>query len=433
MVPRDARVLEIGCGTGELLASLQPSLGVGVDFSGEMIRRAKKRHPRLVFLQCDAHFLCLKGSFDVIILSDVINDLWDVQTAFQEIRRLATPRTRILLNTYSRLWEIPLHAARRLGLAKPLLPQNWLTVEDIQGLMDLSDCEVIRRWGEILCPLPIPLLASFCNKVVVRIWPFHYLALTNFLIARPRPGHMEVSAEPSVSVVVPARNEAGNIPEIFYRLPKMGSRTELIFVEGHSEDGTYEAIEREMERHPEIPCLLVKQVGEGKGDAVRLGFEKARGEILMILDADLTVAPEDLPRFYEVLRSRKGEFVQGVRLVYPMEKEAMRFLNLVGNKFFSWTFTWLLGQSIRDTLCGTKALWRSDYEKIQLNRSYFGDFDPFGDFNLLFGAAKLNLKIVEIPIRYGQRKYGRTNILRWRHGWLLFRTVLFALSRLKFV
>lgn len=180
-------------------------------------------------------------------------------------------------------------------------------------------------------------------------------------------------------------------------------------------------------------CRLLKQAGVGKGDAVRTGFSHASGDMLMILDGDMTVPPEDLPRFYEALCSGKGEFINGVRLVYPMEKEAMRFLNLVGNKFFSLAFTWLLGQPIKDTLCGTKVLWKEDYERIAQKRSCFGDFDPFGDFDLLFGAAKLNLKIMEMPVRYRERTYGSTNISRWRHGWMLLKMVFFALRRIKFL
>jgi hypothetical protein len=153
----------------------------------------------------------------------------------------------------------------------------------------------------------------------------------------------------------------------------------------------------------------------------------------MILDADLTVAPEDLPKFYNALVENHGEFVNGSRLVYPMEKQAMRFLNLLGNKFFSMMFTYLLDQKFKDTLCGTKVLYRSDYEKLAANRAYFGEFDPFGDFDLIFGAAKQNLKIVEMPIRYAERTYGDTNIHRWRHGLLLLKMVGVAARRLKFV
>jgi glycosyltransferase involved in cell wall biosynthesis len=236
-----------------------------------------------------------------------------------------------------------------------------------------------------------------------------------------------------VSVIVPARNEAGNIRHIFERMPELGRGTQLVFVEGHSKDDTYQVIEREIAAHPERNCKLLRQIGVGKGDAVRLGFQHADGEMLMILDADLTVPPEDLPRFYEALASRAGDFANGVRLVYPMEKQAMRLLNLAGNKFFSLAFAWLLGQPVKDTLCGTKALWKSDYDRIAAERSYFGDFDPFGDFDLLFGASRLNMKIVDVPIRYRERTYGTTNIHRWKHGWLLLKMVVFAARRIKFV
>ena len=432
LIPPGQKVLEIGCGRGDLLAALKPETGVGIDFSGEMISRAKKRHPELRFIQADAHDTGLKERFDVIILSDTVNDLWDVQEVFNQVKELSTPRTRIIINTYSRVWEIPLFLAQLLGLANPKLPQNWLTVEDISGMLDLAGLEVIRTWPEILWPLDTPLVADFLNRFIARLWPFYYLCLTNFIIARPKPTRPR-GRKPVVSVIVPARNEAGNIPKIFKRTPEMGGSTELIFVEGHSRDDTYSVIEKEMAKHPERRCKLFRQPGTGKGDAVRLGFEKATGSILMILDADMTVPPEDLPRFYEAIYSGKGEFVNGVRLVYPMEKQAMRYLNLLGNKFFSLAFTWLLGQPVKDTLCGTKVLLKSDYERIAKNRSYFGDFDPFGDFDLLFGAAKLNMKIVEVPIRYAERKYGTTNIDRWRHGWLLLKMTVYAMKKMKFV
>ena len=433
LVTPGQRVLEIGCAQGDLLASLQPAEGVGVDFSREMVGRASARYPALRFIQEDIHELRLNEKFDVIILSDLVNDLWDVQTVFQKLSKLSTDRTRVIINLYSRLWELPLSAAKRIGLAKPVLYQNWLTVEDVTGLLRLANFEVIRHWEEMLAPLDVPLLSEVANRYLVKIWPFKCFALANFLIARPQPQQKRTRKKPLVSVVVPARNEAGNIPEIFRRTPEMGSGTELIFVEGHSSDDTYAAIEQTIADNPDRRCKLFRQTGKGKGDAVRLGYSEASGDILMILDADMTVPPEDLPRFYEALWSGKGEFINGVRLVYPMEKEAMRFINLLGNKFFSLAFSWLLGQPIKDTLCGTKVLWKSDYELIKSNRSYFGDFDPFGDFDLIFGAAKMNLKIVDLPIRYRERTYGDTNIQRWSHGWLLIRMVMFAAKRIKFV
>jgi glycosyltransferase involved in cell wall biosynthesis len=261
--------------------------------------------------------------------------------------------------------------------------------------------------------------------------PFRWFALSNIFVARAKPRRVE--AEPVVSVIVAARNEEGNIAQIFDRIPSMGAGTELIFVEGGSKDDTWGAIMREIALRPHVNAKLFRQQGKGKGDAVRKGFSEATGEVLMILDADLTVAPEDLPRFYEAWRSGRAEFVNGVRLVYPMEDHAMRFFNQVGNKFFSLAFTWLLSQSIKDTLCGTKVLSRRNYEMIAANRGYFGEIDPFGDFDLIFGAAKYNLKIVDMPIRYGERVWGETNIDRWSHGLLLMRMVVKAMRKIKFV
>jgi ubiquinone/menaquinone biosynthesis C-methylase UbiE len=435
MVSPGLRVLELGCGQGDLLAALEPSIGVGVDFSKYMIEQAVRRYPNLKFIQADVHNLSLSGKFDVIILSDLANDLWDIQTILENISNLTHPGSRLILNTYSNLWAKPLDIAQRLGLATPTLLQNWLTVEDLTNLLYLTGFEVVKHTREILYPLSSAFLEPMLNQFLVKLWPFYHGALTNFVLARPvaTPELSERPKEPLVSVIVPARNEAGNIKAIFDRIPKMGRETEIVFVEGHSKDNTYAMIEQTIQDYPEQQCKLFRQTGKGKGDAVRLGFSEASGDILMILDADLTVPPEDLPRFYEALLSGKGDFVNGVRLIYPMENQAMRFLNLIGNKFFGLAFSWLLGQPIKDTLCGTKVLWKQDYQLIADNRAYFGEFDPFGDFDLLFGATKLNMKIVDLPVRYRERTYGSTNIDRWRHGLLLLRMVMFAASRIKFV
>ena len=431
IIPAGSTILEVGCGRGDLLAFLESSVGVGVDFSEGMIAAAQEAHPECEFICVDAHALPDLGrQFDFIILSDLVNDVWDVQTVLAQLKPFCSPKTRLVINFYNRLWELPLKVAQAIHMATPLLDQNWLTQQDMRNLLQLCDYEVVRTSSEVLFPFYFPLLSGLFNRVLARLTLFKFLCMTNFLIARPSGGVCE--DKPSVSVVIAARNEAGNIAQIFERVPEMGSRIELIFVEGHSKDNTYEVIEDIAAKSNRLVQLL-KQEGTGKGDAIRLGFQHAQGDVLMILDADLTVPPEDLPRFYDALISNRGEFINGVRLVYPMEKQAMRPFNTLGNKFFSTAFSWLLGQSIKDTLCGTKVLWRDDYEKIAANRAFFGDFDPFGDFDLIFGAAKLNLKIVDLPIRYRERTYGTTNIQRWKHGLLLLRMLWVAAVRLKFV
>jgi len=433
LIPVGMRVLEVGCGRGDLIASVKPSYGVGIDLSAKMVAAAQKRHPEIHYQQADVHNLKLNETFDFIIFSDAINDLWDVELAFKQLANHTQPSTRLIINYFNRLWQPPLDLAKLFHIATPTLEQNWLSVQDANNLLNLGDFEVIRNWVEVLCPLPIPLIAPLCNRFLVRLWPFHAMAMTCFSLARPNPAKFKQKKKYSVSVVIPARNEAGNIPAIFKRTPQMGLGTQLIFVEGHSKDNTYQEIKKQIKKNPGIKAELIQQTGIGKGDAVRAGFTRASDEMLMILDADLTVRPEDLPRFYEALANGKGDFINGVRLVYPMEKRAMRFFNLLGNKAFSMVFSFLLGQSVKDTLCGTKVLWNKDYQRIAANRAYFGDFDPFGDYDLLFGAAKLNLKIVDMPIRYRERTYGTSNIQRWKHGWLLLRMVGFAARRLKFI
>jgi SAM-dependent methyltransferase len=428
-VPPGSRVLELGCGLGDLLAAVKPARGVGVDFSPATIALGRQRHPDLEFHEAEAESYASDERFDYIIVSDLINSVPDVQRLFDQARRLSFQHTRLVLNFFNNLWRPILGVAERLGFKSPTPPQNWLSLTDVRNLLHLAGWEMVKTEARIMWPLRTPLLGALMNRWLA---PFlKHLCLTVFVVARPRPLPSAYRMH-SCTVVVPARNEAGNIEAAVLRTPELGSGTEIIFIEGHSKDNTWNEIERIRAKYPQRNIKGLKQQSTGKGGAVREAFVAATGDVLMILDADLTMPPEELPKFYDLLRSGAADFVNGCRLVYPMENEAMRFLNMVANKFFGLAFSWLLGQPLKDTLCGTKVLFRSDYELIAKNRAYFGDFDPFGDFDLLFGAAKLNLKILEVPIRYRARTYGTTNIQRWRHGLLLFRMLWFAARRFKF-
>ena len=429
-VPKGARILEIGSGTGDLLADLAPSHGVGVDLSPEMTRVATEKYPHLKFVTQEVEFLDLKDEkpFDYIILSDVLGFLFDIQAVFRVLRRYCDARTRIIINVHSRLWQPALDVAERLGLKyrQPVL--NWVTTDDVVNLLELAGFQTVATDSRIVMPLRIPLVAMLLNRVLAPFAPFRWFCLTNWIVARLP---MALPEDYGVSVVCPCRNEAGNIPAIVERLPDMPPKMELIFVEGHSKDETLAACKKIALERKDRDISVYQQTGKGKGDAVRLGFEKAKYEILMILDADMTVRPEDLPSFVDAIRSGHVEFVNGSRFVYPMEGRAMRFLNLLGNKFFSGAFSFLIGQTVKDTLCGTKVLLKRDYEHLVAQREYFGDFDPFGDFDLLFGSARLGLRIADLPIRYMDRTYGTTNISRFRHGLILLGMCFVALRKLK--
>ncbi|HUW51126.1 MAG TPA: glycosyltransferase [Sulfuricella sp.] len=433
LIPEGLRVLDMGCGTGRLLAALKPSKGVGVDFSNGMIEIARTQYPELEFHVGDVEDIAciapLEGPFDVIIMSDTVGSLDDCEETFANLHRLCTRETRVVIAYYSRMWEPVLNVAEKLGLMMPHLQQNWLSTEDIGNLLRLADFEVVKREWRQLMPKKMLGLGGLINRYIAPIAIIRRACLRNYVVARPVRNR--VMGSMSTTVLIPCRNERGNIEAAVQRLPKFCDDMEIIYVEGHSKDGTLDEIHRVIAKYPDKDIKVFVQDGKGKGDAVRKGFANARGDILMILDADLTVSPEALPKFYRALVTGKGEFINGTRLVYPMEDQAMRFLNLLANQVFAWLFSWLLNQRFTDTLCGTKVLTRRHYEQIVANRNYFGEFDPFGDFDLIFGATKMNLKVTEVPIAYASRTYGETQISRFRHGLLLLRMVVFAFRKLK--
>ncbi len=432
-VPTGARVLEIGSGNGDLLAALAPSCGVGTDISGQMVGLARSKYPDLVFHHMPAERLDLLGeTFDYVVLSDLLGYLYDIREVLERVRSVCHARTRIVMHVYSRLWQPVLRLAELLGMKYPQPILNWTTPDDIRNLLHLAGFELVQQRPHILLPKRVPLVTRLVNRFLAHLPLLEAFCLTSWTVARPL-GIEALPRAPRVSVVCPCRNESGNLEAVVRRLPRLGASTELIFVEGHSTDRTLQECERVRDQMPDREIRVLKQKGTGKGDAVREGFAQATGDVLVILDADLSVAPEDLPQFVDALVRGRGEMVNGSRLVYGMDPEAMRFLNLLGNRFFALALRWMLGQPVRDTLCGTKVLLRSDYERIAAGRAYFGEFDPFGDFDLLFGAAKLNLRIVDVPVRYHQRVYGQTNIQRFRHGFMLLRMTFFAAARLFFI
>ncbi len=455
LVPERSSIIELGCGTGDTLASLKPLRGKGIDFSPEMIRVAREKYKTMEFEVADAEDLRVNETFDYLICTDLIGELTDVWKAFREMRKVCHKNTQVIITYYNYLWEPVLKVAEMLGLKMPQDYQNWLSLGDIENLLYLNGFEVINKGHRVLLPKYIPFLSSICNRFCVKLPMIRKAGLVEYVVAKPSKGFRKLAGERdySVSVIVPCRNEYGNIEGAVTRIPDMGKHTEIIFVDGNSTDGTVDKIEEMISQYKgfkdiklihQVPVnerdgkyeydperLPGKMLKLGKGDAVRKGFDSASGEILMILDSDLTVPPEDLPKFYEAIAEGKGELINGTRLVYQMEDDAMRLLNIFGNKMFSLIFTWLLDQPIKDTLCGTKVLMKENYLKIKKHRAFFGDFDPFGDFDLLFGAARQNMKIVEVPIRYRARVYGDIKIQRFRHGLILLKMSWIAFKRLK--
>jgi SAM-dependent methyltransferase len=427
LIPGDVSVLEVGTGGGHVLAALPNAVRHGIDLLPEAVQAARQLDPTMRVEAGDVLTFASSQRYGAIVCDRLLHTVPDVQRMLDNLAAHLDEDGRVYLTCFNFLWGLPLGASARLGLTERAPDENWFSESTLENVFTLSGFEPVLFEDRILVPFDVPAL----NKYAARVSPFRYASLYRTYVLRRRRVRHE--AHPTVTVVVPARNEAKNIIGAVTRTPKMGPDTEIIFVEGGSKDGTWEEIQRVIAsyRGP-LRLSAYKQTGKGKGDAVRLGFHKATGDMLMILDADLTVPPEELPKFYSALASGLTDYVHGTRMVYPMEDQAMRFLNKLGNAFFAEAFSFLLDQPIKDTLCGTKVLWRSDYERIARARAYFGEIDPFGDFDLIFGARKLNLKIMEIPVRYKSRVYGDTNISRFRDGALLLRMTALAARKIKF-
>ena len=437
-VPENSRILEIGTGNGHLLASLKPSYGVGIDISKKMIELAKKNYDSLTFINGDIeNSYCLKkveGKFDFIILSDTVGYFYDIEKAFEILHTVCKADTRLIVAYYSPYWEPLLNLAILLKLKMPELPKALLSEEDIATLLKTSGYETVRKEKKIIFPFKFYGITRFLNRFLSPLPILSSLCLRHYVVSRSlRKFSSELPK--SASIIIPCRNEKGNVRRALDSLPKFTDNIEVIFVEGHSNDGTWNEIQKVVKdknyTNKSFVLKAIQQSGHGKADAVFEAFSIASNDVLMILDGDLTVAPEDLTKFWKKISNGEAEYINGTRLLYPMENSAMFFLNYIANRLFSILFSWLLGQRYTDTLCGTKVLQRKHYHKLSKINSELGSFDPFGDFFIIFGASKLNLKMIEVPIHYRVRTYGETQISRFSHGLLLIKMVVFAFLKLK--
>ena len=404
------RVLEVRCQTGHLLAALQPSFGVGAEISENLVAVARKNHPQLQFIRCDPEDVDLGQEFDYVVVSHIF-DTVDIQTTLDRVRAHCKPETRVLVINYNQLWEPLLRLAGTMGLRSPCVEPNWISDEDLRGFLRLSSLRHLRTHQIFLFPKYIPLISWFLNDIVARLPGLRRLCLIQVLVARPEPVAAK-EEEPSVSVIVPCRNERDNIQPAVERIPEMGKKTEIIFCDDKSTDGTADEVRRMQVMYPDREIRLLDGPGICKAENVWTGFRAANGDVLMILDADLAVMPEELPFFFRALVTNRGEFINGSRLVYPLPKTAMKFFNRLGNKVFGLVFSYLLKQRFKDTLCGTKVLWRKDWMRIERYIGSWGVRDLWGDYELIFGASKLHLEILEVPVHYQERVFGVTKMTR---------------------
>jgi len=436
LVEPHKKVLSVGCGTGYKLAAVAPIEGKGIDICAEIVEIARQRNPSFEFAvafpdkEDFRHVFDPGEKFDYILFND-IGDTVDVLQALRNLRPLCLRHTRLLVETYNHLWEPLVTFAEWIGIKVPRTEQNWLSTADIRNVMELAGFEALETHRIVLLPKYVPVLSAFFNRFCAHLPLLKRLCMTQVVVARLLPSPVP-KEELSVSVIVPCKDERGNVEDAARRIPQLGRQTEIIFCDDQSTDGTAEEVLRVQLLYPEKEIRLERGPGVCKSRNVWTGFNAATGDILMILDADLTTIPEELPYFIDVIASGQAEFVNGSRLVYPVPTGAMNAANMLGNKFFSVTFTYLLGQHIKDTLCGTKVIWRSDWERIRPMLGSWGIEDRWGDYELLFGAAKLSLKILDLPVHYQERIYGSTKMTKvLRNGLVMLKMCWFGFLKLK--
>jgi hypothetical protein len=430
IIPPGNRVLQVGCLTPDFLNAVAPSFGVGIDLCETQVDLARRRFPHLRFHVHENYDVANLGTFDHVIITD-INDQTDPIASLRALASVMNDRTRVIVQNYNHLWETLVRLAEWLGQKFPLPLQNWLSTAEVANILTICDYEPLQVYRRVLAPKKIPLLSALANSFVARLPVVDRLNMICLTVARPLP-RTPTKQHYSVSVIVPCRNEVGNVAAAVERIPDLGSHTEIIFCDDKSTDGTADEVRRLQQLDPERDIKLYDGPGISKALNVRTGFDHASGDILMILDADLTTMPEELHYFYDVIARGRAEFVNGSRFVFPMEGEAMRPLNIAGNRLFSGIFSFLLGQRITDTLCGTKALWRLHWPAIRTLAGSWGAEDRWGDYDLLFGAAKLHLRLIDLPVHYQERVSGITKMTkRFRNGLIMARMCWAAFLRFK--
>ncbi|MBN2610991.1 MAG: glycosyltransferase [Bacteroidales bacterium] len=434
VIPRGASVLELGCATGDLIGKLEPAYGVGIDISNMMIQLASEKYPQINFICDDAEKFDTDKKFDYIIISGIVGTVGNIQILLEKAQKWMTTDTRVFIDFYNPLWYPLIKIGEKIGQKMPEKVKNWLSVDDIENFMYISGYQVIKRKYLMFFPKYIPLVSYILNKFIGNLPVIRRLSLNSVVIARPMKPK-EDATEKFCSVVITCRDEEGNIEGLVTRIPKMGKKTEIIFVEGHSRDNTVGKIQEMIAKYPDKDIKMLKQKGIGQGDAFRYGYDEAKGDFVIWLEADLTTPPEEAIHFWEAYINNTGEYVNGSRFIYKMEKSAMPLFNFLGNRFFGILFTSLLKQRFTDTLCGFKGISKKNYIKIRQQIDYFGDFDPFGDFELIFGAIKNNLKVAEIPVHYHPRQYGESKAYGqsffsfMKHAMLLLRMSFIAFRK----
>ena len=421
-IPEGSKVLQIGYGLGDALAALYPQKAMSIDEDEELIDISKRRFPSIQFIKAKPEEVIVKGKYDYVIIPNSVAHFYDIQTVLEKTLKVLSKNSKVVMTATNPRWEQIFYILEKLKLKRPEDSRNWLRLADLRNIFEISGYDVEESGYSILIPAHIPFFSNLVNNFIKGSGFLAQFCVEEYIVARK--AKLRRKKNLSCTVLIPCYNEEENIKQAIATVPKMGTKTEILVVDDGSSDKTAQVVKRVMKKNKNLKLISYKP-NQGKGYAVKKGFDAVVTDTMMIQDADMTVPPEELPRFFNLIAEGKADFVNGTRMIYPMEEEAMRQLNLVGNLIFSWIFSWLLGQKVTDTLCGTKALFKRDYKKIKMGGESWGDFD------LLFGASENKLKIVDLPVHYKKRVAGKSKMKAFKHGLVLAKMCIVGLWRLK--
>ncbi len=366
--------------------------------------------------------------YKTIILTDLFEVSTDILELLSMVNKLLGKDGIIVICSINQKWNRILNLFERLNLKDGNQKRLFINSTIVLNIAKVTGLEFVTQRNKQIFPFRMLGLGSLINNILeILFFPFSFGIRIYSILNQQEKFNEEKKY--SKSIIIPAKNEEKNLKPLLNQIPELEEDHEIILAIGDSEDKTYEVAKEIKEaRCWPFEVKVIKQTGKGKANAVWEAVEEASKEVIIILDADISVNPETIVQFNSVIDTGKASFVNGTRLIYGMESGAMRIVNNLGNRIFQYIVSIIIGQKITDSLCGTKVFFRKDFNKIKLWKELVQMKDPFGDFDMIFTAGYFGLKILEIPVRYQARVYGVTQIKRFRDGYKL---IIYLLNSIK--
>lgn len=405
------RILIIGGNISEEAIRFAPSYSAEL-FSGKdaFPGRASGGYQNVTYLNKGLLDFEADETYDYIIFYESLNYEGDLYSIFRKLKKIIHRDSKVFVIEINPFILFLLKILSRVGLLVPDFKRNMLHLSDLENLVNIFGFDIVDKGYRFAVPFKIFGLGDVINSILPRVSLLRNFCFGQYIVFRLHP--LEAGKQNlSCSVVVPCHNEEGNIADCIARIPNFGAWREIIVVDDGSTDRTKDMVKKIMRGRSDIR-LISYEKNCGKGYAVNIGWQEAKGDVFMMLDCDSTTPPEELALFHEAMEYG-AEFVNGTRVIYPREKNSIPFFNRLGVTFFAHLISWITQKRISDTFCGTKVFLKKYWNCFQIKEFLWGDWDLF------FTAARYRMKMLELPVHYKTRKHGVTKMRPVKHGIIL--------------